>query len=298
MANALKNIRYRLEYMGVRLALGLMRAIPYGLAAALARALASVGFLCLRSRRVTAIDNILQGGITDSPREAKRIARNSFYHFALLTVESLRAEATINEHNWRDHIELDLPDDVVASMADDGKGIILATAHLGNWEVAGQVLSFLKPVVAVARRMNNPHTDALIQNRKLGHRFRLIPKHEASGGELLRVLREGNVLAMLVDQHANRRGMPIMLLGRPAATYTSPALLHIRSGAPICFGYCARIGRFRYRMHAIPLIRITPTDDREADIRRILESMATALEAGIRRYPEQYLWAHRRWRVT
>ena len=217
----LKRLRHAVEYVGVRAGLWLIRVTPCRAAAALAAAIAGAAFAFTPKRRRVAVDNILRGGIAADPAEARRIARASYRHFAVLVVESLKAEQLIDEDNWRDFIEPDIPEDVMAAVQREDQGLILATAHLGNWEVAAQALSYLKPVTAVARRMNNPYTDGLIQNRKLGKRFRMLPAHQATGSALLKVLKDGEVLAMLVDQHARKRGMVIDFLGRPASTHTS-----------------------------------------------------------------------------
>ena len=238
----LRKIRYRLEHLGLRAGLRLIHLIPTRISCALAGMIADIAYLLLAKRREIAIENIRLGDIAETHRAASRIARASFRHFGVLVVEGLKAESVITEENWEEFIDYaGVPNDVHQVMNDPKAGVILTTAHFGNWEVAAQVLSYMKPLVAIARRMNNPYTDNLIQTRKTGHRFRMIPKHSASGARLLEVLRNGEILAMLIDQHAPRRGSVIEFLGRPASTHASAGLLHLRSGAPICFGYCVRV---------------------------------------------------------
>lgn len=286
------------EYLGVLSGLWLIRCLPLRLLSGFASGMACLAYVLIPSRRRIAIDNLLKCGIAANTQAASRIARDSYRHFAILLVEGLKAETMINETNWRDHIEADsVPDEVVQAIRDPKQGIIIATAHFGNWEVAAQVLSYIKPVVAVARRMNNPYTDDLIQTRKTAHQFRMIPGHEASGVRLLQVLRDGEILGMLVDQHARRRAMRVDFIGRPAYAHTSLALLHFRSRAPIIVGYCLRTGPMQYRMESGPLISREPTGNKEADTRAILEAVNRCFEDAIRRHPEQYLWAHRRWRA-
>jgi KDO2-lipid IV(A) lauroyltransferase len=85
-------------------------------------------------------------------------------------------------------------------------------------------------------------------------------------------------------------------MGRPASTHTSPARLHLKTGAPIIAGAFIRVGLFQYRMVTAEPIRFAPTGDKEQDIAMLTTEINRRLEAVIRRYPEQYLWAHKRWR--
>jgi Kdo2-lipid IVA lauroyltransferase/acyltransferase len=289
----LKNI---LEYGGALFALYIVDHLPLMRAEALARRLARGWFRVAGTRRRIAIDNLLAAHITADPAAARRIARTSFEHFGVVLVESLKSGQIFNEHNWREKVELDLAPEAVSALEEPGRGLILVSGHFGSWELAAQILSYFKPVVGITRRMNNPLADGLVQRRKPRNRFTLTPKHDADIGRLLGVLRRGDVLAMMVDQHAPVRGMQVPFFGRPASTYVSAPLLHLVTGAPIVFGYCVRLAPFRYRIVAHPPLTYTPSGDKEADIRGILTEINRRLEAVVRAYPDQYLWAHRRWR--
>jgi KDO2-lipid IV(A) lauroyltransferase len=182
-------------------------------------------------------------------------------------------------------------------LKEPGRGVILASGHLGNWEFAARLVSDFKPVVGVAREMNNPYTARLLAPHRVSDRFRTTPKHDPDPGRFLSTLKRGEMLALLVDQHAREHGMPIDFFGMPASTVTSPALLHLVTRAPVVFGYCVRREPGRYLLAAAdPVIR-PPTGDKEADVRAVLRTLTAHLEDAVRRYPEQYLWAHRRWRV-
>jgi KDO2-lipid IV(A) lauroyltransferase len=295
----IRQLRFLLEYVGLRGGLWLIKVLPLRPLSAFVSGIATLAFILLPARRRIAIDNLLQCGVANDHRQATRIARDSYRHFAILVMEALKAETFIREDNWQEHVDAEgISQDVLEAIRDPNQGLIVATAHLGNWEVAAQVLSYLKPVVAVARRMNNPYTNSMIQTRKTRHRFRMIPGHEAGGAQLLKVLSSGEILAMLVDQHARRRCMKVNFMGRPAFAHTSLALLHFRSRAPILVGYCLRTGPMKYRLESGPLIFREPTGDKEEDTRAIIEAVNLCFEEAIRQHPEQYLWAHRRWRDT
>ena len=143
--------------------------------------------------------------------------------------------------------------------------------------------------------MNNPYTDALMKKRKPRNAFTLTPKHSANMGRLLKTLRSGNILALLTDQHA-RHGMMVDFFGISASTHTSHAMLHLITKTPMCFGYCVKTGPMQFMLKASLPITVPRTGKRDEDVRGILEQLSRELETAIRAYPEQYLWAHRRWR--
>ena len=262
----------------------------------LASAIADVWFSAGARRRDIACGNVRRSGIATDEMEVRRIAKHSFRHFAGVITDSLKADKLLTPDTWRDHVELDIPPETMALLQEPEQGLLLISGHLGNWEVAAKVLSFFKPVVGMARDMDNPLTDALMKKRKGSDEFTLTPKHSTDMGRLLTTLKSGKLLALLIDQHAKRRGMMVDFFGSPASTHTSHALLHLITKVPMCFGYCVKTGPMQFKLKAFSPIAATRTGKREDDVRAILEKLTAELEEAIRAYPEQYLWAHRRWR--
>lgn len=292
----MKRVRHLLEYALVRTALAIFDAAPLRACLCLSAGLANLYFLLDRRRRRTAIDNILQAGIRPTASGARRLARASFRHFAALVVESLKAPSCLTGTNWRERIDMHLPPALQSLLDEPSRGVILATGHVGNWEIAAQALSFVKPIVAIARPLNNPYVNRLMTRRTPDARFRVTPKRDADMRRLMKFLAEGNMLAMMIDQHAQKRGMMVDFFGRPASTHTAVALLPLVTRLPLCFGCCIRTGPMRYTVHAVGPIPVERTGDKDEDIARLLRRLNEELEAVIRRFPEQYLWSHRRWR--
>ncbi len=266
-------------------------------AARLATAVGALIYAADSRRRGIACDNIRRSGISTDETRVRQIAKASFCHFAGVIVDSIQSDRLFTNDTWREHTRMEMDPESLALIEKPGQGVILTSGHLGNWEIAAQLISTLKPVTGITRKMNNPYADRLMNKRKPRNRFRLTPKHDADSGRLLAALTAGEVLALLIDQHAPRnRGMMIDVFGKAASTHTSPALLHLVTGIPICFGYCVKTGPASFTFHTHPPLKITPTGNRKQDIRLILEMLTHKLENAIRLYPEQYLWAHRRWR--
>ena len=285
------------EYGMARVLLCLIDALPLGLLLSVTRGVAHIGFACARKRRPVAIANILRTGLVDSEPEARALARRSFEHFAILLIESIKAGPLITPDNWREYIDFEPTPQIQRLLDQPEQGVIGVTGHVGNWEIEGRTISFLRPVLAIAREMNNPYINRLFRRRNQGD-LEITPKYSADGRRFSRCLKEGRVLAMPFDQYARRHALEIPFFGIPTQTYATPAVLHLATGAPVVFGYCLRTGPMRFRMTVLgPVTDDLPEGlDKDARSREILVRLTRGLEQAIREAPEQYLWAHRRWR--
>jgi len=285
-----------LEYLPLRLAVALVDLLPVGTALALSRGVGRATWRLLPRRRRTATENVLRAGLAADRAEAERIARASFESFAMLSVESLKASRLVTPDTVDRYVSFEVPPETRELFERPGQPVILASAHLGNWELSGHVISFTKPLVAVARTLNNPFAQRFMERRNPRRRIEIVAKHSKDRLALLRPLRNGKLLGLICDQHAASNGVEVPFFGRPAMTVASPARLHLATGAPIVFGVCYRTGPMKFLLSASEPIRVEPTGDRDADIRAITLRINEVTERFIRRFPEQYLWAHRRWR--
>ena len=292
-----RRIRHACEYGAARLGLALMLRLGPEAACRLAGAAGACGFLLLPGRRRTAVGNLLRSGVVRTRREARGLARASFRHLGLVVAESFFAPRLLASDAGASAITLDMPAATRRLLESPGRGIILVSGHLGNWEIGAQVLARYKPLTGVARAMDNPRIQRLLERRRMRADFETVEKHLARPMDLVRALRRDRILALLTDQHASAGGIVIDFFGRPAATYPTPAVLHRLTGAPILFGAAYRRGTLRYRFALSEPLSYAATDDRDADILRITQDLATRLEAAVRQSPGQYLWAHRRWKA-
>lgn len=280
----------------MRAATALVDALSVRAALSAARGIGRLSWHLLRKRRRTAIQNVLLSGITSDRLEAVRIARASFESFAMLSVESLKAMKVLTPDTLSTHVTLSIPPATQELIDKPGQPVIFASAHLGNWELSGHIISFSKPLVAVARTLDNPFAQRFLAKRNPRRRIEIVAKHSRDRLALLRPLRSGKFLGLICDQHAASNGVEVSFFGRPAQTVTSPARMHLATGVPIVFGVCFRTGPMQFEMSASEPISIEPTGNREADIRAITQRICDITEQFILRHPEQYLWAHRRWR--
>ena len=247
-----------------------------------------------RERRRISVENILKCGVAAGPAEAKRIAKTAFCHFAGHMCEAVCAPGVITKENYREHLDFaDATPAVVKTLLESPETpILLVSGHHGCWEVATNILSIVRPMIAIARVMDSK----LLQNWMKKHHFRgavtVISKNDGFTRAIVEKWRdERSAMTILMDQYAHH-GSRLTFFGRPARTVTSAARLAIRTGYPVVVGSFVRIAPYRYRLVGGDPLTFGKDDDRD----RVAQALNDRLEAAIRKYPEQYLWMHRRWR--
>lgn len=262
----------------------------YGLGSAFARSL----YPLFRKRRRISVENILKAGVADDPREADRIARAAWGHLAGHICEALRVPHVITRENWRDHLDVTACDPEAARtlLDEPDTPILLVSAHHGVWEAATNLLSFARPMIAIARVMNNRLVAGWMKNHHFRGPVTIIDKnHGFTPAVLKQWVEERAAMTILMDQHA-ARGMDAKFLGRPAKTFTTATRLAMRYGYPVVVGSFVRIAPYRYRLVGGAPLRYSDGIGKAGFTQLLNDRLGEA----IREYPEQYLWSHRRWR--
>ena len=187
--------------------------------------------------------------------------------------------------------------DRIRGAVESGSGAVVVTGHLGNWEIAGAAVAARGvPLAAVALRQGNPlfDRDVVRTRERLG--LEVIYKKDAPS-EVLALLRRGGAVALVGDQNPIQGGIPVDFFGRPANTARGPAVLALRTGAPLFAGAALRVPGREPRYHVwaeeIPVQR---SGDLRADTAGLVQAYTAWLERAVRRAPEQYFWQHRRWK--
>lgn len=289
-----------LTYLLMRLAYALYDYVPAEKAYDLGAGFAKLMYPVFRSRRALAIGNILKAGIVDDRQEADRIARAAFGHFAGHLCEAIKLGKALEGEDWKDHFVFDGAPEVWEMLAcKTDRPVMIVSGHHGVWESAVPLISSFRPMIAVARKMNNQRVNELMKERHFRGNITVVNKENGFTAGIIRQWKESNAaMTLLADQHAGRRhGMKIDFFGHPAGTHTSPARLYEASRAPMLVGSFVREAAFKYRMVAVGGVYEPELSGvKEADRAMILTELNSRMAEVIRRYPEQYLWAHRRWR--
>jgi KDO2-lipid IV(A) lauroyltransferase len=174
-----------------------------------------------------------------------------------------------------------------------GKGVILFSGHMANWEWGAFSSAFAGlSIAAVARRMKNPYVNDYLTRIRSSHGVNLF-LHKNAVREGMRWVKGGNVLGLLIDQRITAGGTAVTFFGRPAFTTTMPALLAFRTGAAVH-------GLRSWRESGRLKISITPAMDMDAfngDAAAATAAMTAELERWIRAAPAYWLWMHDRWKT-
>ncbi len=174
-----------------------------------------------------------------------------------------------------------------------GNGAIFASGHLGNWEIAPLAAHlYHQPLTLIYRHVSNPIVERLIFSIRSRYCAALYPKGNRGAREVLRALKKGSSLGMLVDQRMND-GIEVPFFNKPAMTAQATAMLALRYGAPIILARVIRKqgANFELELSRLPL----PEGETEENIREVMLQIHRHFERWIAEYPAQWLWIHRRW---
>ncbi len=245
-------------------------------------------------RRRLSVDNILRCGITSDPKAAKRIAKKAWCHLSGHICEALCVPDVVTRDNWREHLDVSggHPDAVKLLLDEPDVPILLVSGHHGVWEAATNILSFTRPMIAIARTLNNKFVARWMRKHHFRGPVTVIDKNHGFTPDVMRQWKtECAAMTILMDQHASK-GKLLTFLGRPARTFTSASRLAIRNEIPIVVGSFVRVGPYRYRLVGGPPVRF----EKGTGLAEATQLLNDRLSEVIRMYPEQYLWMHRRWR--
>jgi len=271
----------------------LLQALPSGIVDALARGVAACAYALGIRRRVT-LDNLAHAFPERSVEERRALARAAYGNMARAVVDALRTLGASRAQLLAE-VEVDDFGPVERALA-AGKGLVVATAHLGSWEMFGAAMAQRVPLHAVVRPLRGGLNARLVEARERAG-LRLIPARGALTG-MVAALRKNEVVAMLLDQAiGGKHALFVPFFGRPAATSPALSMAALRTGAPTLVVVALREkGRLRFRVEGP--FAVTDTGDRRRDLRDHTARVTAALERIIREAPEQWLWLHRRWKLA
>lgn len=184
-----------------------------------------------------------------------------------------------------------------------GKGLLIVTGHIGNWEVAtvaglSQFPQYRNLFHVLRRALKPRWLDDMVTNRFRRSGLGTLPKR-GSLGKILDLMREGGIIVFPYDQHAGGRdGIPVEFMGEPAGTFKSMAIMALATGAPVLPAACWREPDGTHVLRFEEPIHPEDCEDTKEAIRRNTRAYNAALERMILRHPEQWFWMHRRWKLA
>jgi len=287
------SLHINVEYWLACAVLGLVRVLPISSGIALARVIARFGF-CFPQLKRTGERNLQLAFPNLSDAERRRLLLGSFENLGRLLPIFSRFTKTKGD-NLKDLIACEGLDHLRKARA-AGRGVILFTGHVGAWELSSFALSlFGHPLSFLVRRIDNPKIETMINRARTHLGNRTIDKRSAAR-EMLEILRQGETLGILVDLNTlDREGIFVDFFNQPASTTFIVAKLALRTGAavlPVFVPWDKERGRFLLKVD--PPLSIERTGNDDEDVRRLTQQYTRIVEDYVRRYPDQWLWIHRR----
>lgn len=280
------------EYGLVRFADLLFHILPRSWAIRLGEQLSLIVSLVISKRRDLVLRNLALSFPEKSEAERAHIAREVWRNLGRLAVEFSRV-SDFTDGSIDRLVEIEGREQVDAAIK-EGKGIVGLTAHFTNWELTGALVQrVFGNMTVIARPVRNPLVDRWVYEKRTASGLTVILPKDAVKASL-KCLKNKGIIGMMIDQSLSSGGVFVEFFGRPASSTTLPALLHIRTGAPVMFAYLVRNGE-RFRLVFEPVV-FPVVEDPAARIQVYTQAMSTQFEQVIRRHPESWLWLHNRWK--
>jgi KDO2-lipid IV(A) lauroyltransferase len=289
-------LRHRIEFLGVRAAVAAVEVMPSRAGAWLAARLGDLMHATMRGRVRLAREQMAAALRLepDSP-QVNAAVRGHLRHFMGIPCELVKLPAALRRAR---------PDEILRLVGREhldralraGRGALLVTGHVGNWEMFGALLAQHGiPLTTVARPIDNPLVDAEITRLRARYGQKLLFKNGALA-KVVAALARGDAVALATDQHAGRRGMRIPFFHADASTFTFAAELARETGAPFLPAFSRQLASHRVEVAVQAPIEPDLSLPADEDAYRMTLGFHRRLEQAIRAAPSQYLWLHRRWK--
>jgi len=284
-----------MEYVGARVVLGLCSVLPLGVLRRIGAGLGWLTYRLIGIRRRVSIENISSSLPDLDARAVKEIALESYKNFGRSMMEASFFNRLSEEKLWE--MVTVIGDEHPREALELGKGAIILTGHFGNWELLGAAIAHGGfPVHGTDTKHTNTMTHQMIIDLRKAQGVKVLDP-EQSMSSMVRLLADNQFVAYFTDQDAGRSGVFVNFLGRPSSTRRGPAILAMRSGAPIAPVFIVREGTDHHRVIYHELVWPDPQlKGREAVI-DLTQRYTRLLEDVIRQHPESYFWMHRRWKT-
>jgi len=284
-------------YWIIRTIFQIMACIPLPLGRFLGKTLGIFISLLPFKRLKVSLDNIrntLGSSLTNS--EVTRLNRKVYMHFGQALFELSRV-FRINNENLDKYIVFEGEENLAKALA-KGKGVFLLSAHIGNWEMITAAISIrYGRLSAIASTQHSPTVDRLIKTIRTRFGMEVIPKKQGLK-RMISAVKQNRIVGILLDLNSKwDQGVFVDFLGRPSCTNKSLALMALKMDTPIIPAFSVREKDGLYHIKLGEEVKLIRTDDRTVDIEENTALFTKIIEAQVKKYPDQWLWVHRRWKT-
>lgn len=286
MKNKLKKIRSMIEYIAMRVGIFILRLFPESLIRFCIGWFVSV----IQFRRKVAEENLIRAYPDSTQKWRNAILKKMYFNYGLTAVETYvtptkKLFPQMEDEEFR----------VVDEQLKKGKGVLIASGHLGNFEMAGRLMSHKLPLGVIIRRQHNPYFDAYANAERLKDKVTLIHAGKVLR-PILKIMKKDGIVVIMTDQNARHHGYQLDFMGHPASTHIAIAKIAISFDIPVVLAGVSR----NEKGYPHLIFRNLPDPGNYAnDIDGHIEYMQKIQDAFaelVREYPEHWFWVHRRWR--
>ena len=290
-------VKARIEYSLTKVLLGIFGRMPRTMAYGTGRVVALIGYRLARKQRSTALHNLRMALPELSEAERARIVRGVFSNLGRLLAEFSQLPK-LTPDNVSEIVEYEGLENYLEGLR-RGRGVLFLTAHVGAWELSSFAhCLYGYPMKFLTRPLDNPLVESLINDIRTISGNQAIDRKGASH-EVLKALRNSETVGILIDQNTIRsEGIFADFFGIPAATTPALATFAIRTGAAVVPGYIRWDSeRHRHVLSFEPPVELKETGNQQEDIAANTRLFNEILERFVRKFPEEWLWIHKRWKT-
>jgi KDO2-lipid IV(A) lauroyltransferase len=284
-----------IEYVAFEMVVFLVRLLPFSRAQWLGRRLGRFMLSPIGYRKEVTLSNLRRAFPEKAEAEIVAIALGAYENLGISLLEFVSFPKLTREQ-LREMVHFDKPD-VIQNAYNKGKGLIILSAHFGNWELMspGIVLTFGFPGSAIAKTQANPLVDRTINKWRTLFGSRVIPM-ETSLREVLKALHNKEAVGLVADQAAPKENVRVEFFGTMVPTHQGPSVFSLKLGSPMVSVFSVRRTDGTYDA----IVQEVPSEDLKGDSQENVDELTQRhvriLEEIIRKHPDHWMWQHKRWK--
>jgi KDO2-lipid IV(A) lauroyltransferase len=288
-------VQHIIEYLAFQSVAFVVQLMPISGAQWVGRNLGRLVYSVIGYRRDVTMRNLRRAFPEKSETELESIARGAYENAGIALLELTWFPSMTREHLGK-IVHFDRPQ-ILRDAYDRGKGLVILTAHFGNWELLGQsfIVNVGFPVNGLAKTQSNPLINKKINERRsrIGNK---VIQMETSLREVVKALRNGEAVGLVADQAAPKENVPVEFFGTMVPTHQGPSAFCLKMRCPMVAVFSVRRpdGTYDAIVQEVPTVDLA--DDSEDNITELTRRHTRITEDIIRKYPDHWLWQHKRWK--
>ncbi|UCH65584.1 MAG: lysophospholipid acyltransferase family protein [Ignavibacterium sp.] len=257
--------------------------------------LAGLFYYFIPIRKATVLENLKNAFPDYSENKIRKIAFANYKSFAITLME-ISCFPTTTKNDIKKRIDCKNPE-LIIDRYKRNKGVILLSAHFGNWEYMATSMGVKLniPLAVVVKKQRNPYVTEWMNRERTKWNNTVVPLG-ISIREVYQTLKAKQIVAMVADQRGPREGEKVTFFGRNLSVHTGPAALALKTGAPILYGISVRRKDYSYETIFTEISKENLSGSHEEKVKQLSQRHMSYLEDFVRKYPEQWLWMHKRWK--